>query len=308
MYFNHLMKQGPVVGGMLRLVRAGKGAALPELPGPEFTETVPPRSAAMVRDYVRFVGGDPKAYRGHLPPHLFAQWGFPLYARALEGLPYDLKKVVNAGFRYQVNAPLPADEPLQLSSRLTSVDDDGRRALLELTLTTGTASAPDALVSTLVVFVPSGKNGKKSKTGKKGPSKPKPVVPQGAREIGGREVGRWSGLVFAQLTGDVNPLHWLPPYAKLSGFKGVILHGFCTAAIAAECLNSGLFAGDVSRITGFEARFTRPLLLPRRVRVFVDDGDSGSAEPGADPSARGVYVGENPGGPAYLTGAFTHVR
>jgi len=295
MYFNHLMRQGPVVGGMLRLVRAGKGAALPGLPGPEFTETVPARSAGMVRDYVRFVGGDPKAYRGHLPPHLFAQWGFPLYTKALEGLPYDLKKVVNAGFRYQVNAPLPDNEPLQLSSRLTSVDDDGRRALLELTLTTGTASAPAALVSTLVVFVPTGK--KDGDRRKAGPRKQKPVVPEGAREIGGRKVGRWSGLVFAQLTGDVNPLHWLAPYARVSGFKGVILHGFCTAAIAAEALNSGLFAGDVNRITGMEARFTRPLLLPRRVRVFVHD----------TPEKRGVYVGENPGGPAYLTGSFTNV-
>lgn len=288
MYLTHLLRQGPVVGGMLRLAAAGRGEGAPETPGPEFTETVPPRPRSMVRDYLRFVGGDPGAWRGQLPPHLFPQWGFPLYTRALAGLPYDLKKVVNAGFRYTAHGPLPDDEPLELSSRLMSVDDDGRRALIELELVTGTASSPRALVATNVVFVPTGRRGGEEK---KAP-RPKPTVPLDARTLGSRRLGRWAGWDFAQLTGDVNPLHWLTPYARASGFKRVILHGFCTAAVCIEAINRGMFAGDVSRLRSFEARFTRPQLLPGTLKSFVRGGEA--------------WVGESPGGPATLTGAFEH--
>ena len=77
-----------------------RAAALP-LPGPELSEQVPPPAASLVRDYLLHVGGDPGAYRDVLPPHLFPQWGFPLAARTLRGLPYPLLRGVNAGCRIQ---------------------------------------------------------------------------------------------------------------------------------------------------------------------------------------------------------------
>ena len=100
-----------------------------------------------------------------------------------------------------------------------------------------------------------------------------------------------AGLDFAKLTGDFNPIHWLAPYARASGFRAVILHGFSTFARSIEALNRSRFAGDPSKLTVIDARFSRPLVLPARVGIYVtNDG--------------GIWVGDAPGGGAYLEGRF----
>ena len=101
-------------------------------------------------------------------------------------------------------------------------------------------------------------------------------------------------LDFAKLTGDFNPIHWIPAYAKVSGFKNTILHGFGTMARAIEALNQNAFAGDTP-IRGWDCRFTRPLVLPAQVGVYVRMGDQGGE----------AWVGDAPGGTAYMAGTFT---
>src|SRR5262245_66085335 len=123
----HILHQGPVLAalgrtalsGLLARGRAPNGRV--QTPGPEQRATLPPRPEALVRDYLRHVGGDPGAYRGTVPAHLFPQWGFPLAARTLEGVPYPLLKVMNGGCRLEMNAPLPAGEPLEATARLEDV-------------------------------------------------------------------------------------------------------------------------------------------------------------------------------------------
>ena len=288
----HALSQGPVIAALLK---TGVGAlkarptAAPSLPGPTLHATVPPRSRALIHDYVRWAGGDPRSYRDHVPAHLFPQWGFPLLAQTLSSVPYNLTSVVNAGCRIELNAPLPANEPLKLAASLQSIDDDGRRAILEQRLVTGTASVPNAIVSTMNAFVPlKRKDGDKRTT-----KRERPRVPESARAIGSRRLGATAGRDFALLTGDINPIHWIGPYARAAGFKNTILHGFGTLAISVEMLNRVVFSGDVSHLRSVEARFTKPLVLPGSLTIFVsDDG--------------GLFAGTHPGGPAFMTGSYTH--
>jgi len=265
----------------------GEASRGDELPGRELTATLPPRHPNLIRDYVRAVGGEPLWYRGTVPPHLFPQWGFPILARTLDPLTYDLRRILNAGCRMEVRHPLPADEPLELRARLSNVDDDGRRALLTERLITGTASAPDAIDCRITALVPLPKKGE----GEKGKKKERPRVPTDAREIHRWRLSATSGRDFAFLTGDVNPIHWVTVYAKMAGFKSRIAHGFSGLARLAESLNRQLWSGDVSRLASLEVRFVRPLPLPAEVGVFVDD-------------AGGCHVGEAPGGPAYFSGTY----
>src|SRR5579859_3420320 len=162
----HVLAQGPVLAALGRAALAELGARLPlagqrangatSTPGPWIERELPPRPEALVRDYVRNVGGDPAWYRGRLPAHLFPQWAFPLAARAIAPLPYPLVRAMNAGCRIEQRAPLPAAEPLRVRARLESVDDDGRRAILVQRIETGTRSAPDALVAEMRAYVPLG--------------------------------------------------------------------------------------------------------------------------------------------------------
>jgi hypothetical protein len=256
-----------------------------DVPGPELQRTVRPLPRRLVDDYLRHVGGDPASYRGVLPPHLFPQWALGLGGEALRGLPYPLQRALNAGCRVEVSAPLPDDEPLEVSAQLVGVDDDGRRALLRTRVTTSTRSAPGALTAVLVAIVPLARESDGSAGRRE-----RPRVPVEAREVAFWRLTARAGLDFAKLTGDFNPVHWLPPYARALGFKDVILHGFATLARAWEGLDRGRFAG-ASPIGAIEVRFTRPLVLPARVGLYVDERG-------------GVWVGDAPGGPAYVAGTF----
>ena len=261
------------------------GSEPPTVPGPTLTATVPARNARLVRDYVRHVGGDPDSYVDSLPPHMFPQWGLPLLARTLDNVPYDVSRVLNAGCRLEVNRPLPTNEPLQLEGRLEEIDDNGQRAILRQRLVTGTASAPEALICRVDAILRLASPGG-------GVKRPKPTVPEDARQIGRWCASKYDGLRFGLLTGDLNPIHWVGLYARMFGLGGVILHGFSTMARTAEILDRSLRPDHPTGLRTLEVRFERPVRLPADVGVYVDEGDC-------------VFAGESPGAPAYLTGQYT---
>ena len=87
-----------------------------------------PRPADLVRDYVRHVGGDPASYKGRVPAHLFPQWGFPLRGADAGGLPYPLLAVMNGGCKLEINARLPAGEPLEVLRRASRPSTTTARA------------------------------------------------------------------------------------------------------------------------------------------------------------------------------------
>jgi len=293
----YVLQQGPM------LATLGKTAALafaqriapkragspPVTPTPEVSRSFAPPAPELLDAYVSHLGGDPKAYRGILPPHLFPHWVMPVASETLSGLPYPILRVVNAGCLMQVNTPLPRGERLEVRAQLVNIDDDGKRALLTIRAVTSTASAPNALVTEVHAHVPL----KRDKPEPGAPKKEKPRVPEGAREIAFGRISADAGLSFAKLTGDFNPIHWIRPYAKAAGFRSVILHGFATFARTVEALNRGVFGGDVHKLRVLEGRFTRPLVLPHDVGVYLEGNE--------------VFVGDAPLGPAYLMGHFETV-
>ncbi|MEX1365768.1 MAG: MaoC/PaaZ C-terminal domain-containing protein [Nannocystaceae bacterium] len=289
----HVLQQGPVISTLAQVAasairqRLGHGpqpAGAPELPGPEYTDTVSPRPADLLRAYIKHVGGDPSAYRGRIPPHFFPQWGFPLASRTLQGVPYPLFKVLNGGCRLEMNAPLPADEPLHARARLEDIDDDGRRAVLHQRVVTGTSAAPEALVAHLYAIVPLGARGEGKST------RERPRVPGDAEELQRWRLRADAGLDFAKLTGDFNPVHWVAPSPRAFGFRNTSLPGFSTMARAMEGLQRTVFAGSTRALGVFDVKFTKPLVLPAKVGLYLQD--------------QTVWVGDAPGGPAYLEGTF----
>jgi len=253
----------------------------PTLPGPLLTGRVPPRDPALVAAFLAHVGSRPGTWDGALPPHFFPQWVFPLLTRALEGLPYPPLRMLNGGCHLVINKPLPMGEALDIEVQLTDISDDGRLAVLTERCVTGTATAPNALE---IEFHPVARLSGKGKSDS--PKKEKPTVPMGAREIGRWSLSARSGLEFALLTGDFNPIHWIPAAARAAGFKSTILHGFASMTRVVEAL----VEGDGTRLGELEVRFVKPLVLPAEVGAYVV-GDA-------------VYVGLRPGAEANMTGRF----
>lgn len=284
----YVIEHGPMLRALgataLGALRGAKRGAKPEVPGPWIESEVKAPSPALVRAFVATTGGDPASYRGQLPPQMFPQWTLASASRALGALPYPLTKVVNAGCRLEINSPVPAGETLRVRARLQAIDETESRVVLTTRIETGVAAAPDALVGELRAYVPLG-GGKKSAAG--APH----TIPADARELARPRLSAAAGLDFAKLTGDFNPIHWIAPYARAAGFRGCILHGFGTFAIAAAAVVRTQLAGDASRLEMLDVRFTRPLLLPARVGVYVT-------------TAGELFVGDAPGGVPYLAGRY----
>ena len=58
-----------------------------------------------------------------------------------------------------------------------------------------------------------------------------------------------------RLSGDRNPLHIDPDFARMAGYEEPFLHGLCTYGFVGRAILHTLCGGDPSRFTSFEARF-----------------------------------------------------
>jgi hypothetical protein len=250
-------------------------------PGPVQQIKIPPRSPELVSSYVNHVGGDPLKYSERIPAHFYPQWAFSLLGKLLEGSGYPLLMGLNAGCSYKVNAPLPLGEPFQLKGRLAKIDDNGKRAILDLEFVTSTRQHAEALEAHLYIFVPLKREKPSASI-----TKEKPRVPNDVKEVVRWSIGANAGFEFAKLTGDFNPVHWIAPYAKAVGFKNSILQGFATFARAVEALE-----GTHGELKEVSVSFTRPVVLPAEVGLYEMNNR--------------FWIGDAPGAYSYCEGTYS---
>ena len=58
-----------------------------------------------------------------------------------------------------------------------------------------------------------------------------------------------------RLSGDKNPLHADPEFAKMAGFDTPIIHGLCSYGIACKAIVDHVLDGDPTRVASYAARF-----------------------------------------------------
>jgi acyl dehydratase len=61
-------------------------------------------------------------------------------------------------------------------------------------------------------------------------------------------------LVY-RLSGDKNPLHADPEFAKMAGFDRPIIHGLCSYGIVCKAVVDEVLGGDVAKVARYQARF-----------------------------------------------------
>ncbi|MFE2138202.1 MaoC family dehydratase, partial [Streptomyces sp. NPDC059466] len=70
-----------------------------------------------------------------------------------------------------------------------------------------------------------------------------------------------------RLSGDWNPLHADPEFAKLAGFDRPILHGLCTYGMTLKAVVDTLLGGDVSRVRSYTTRFAGVVFPGETLRI-----------------------------------------
>lgn len=83
----------------------------------------------------------------------------------------------------------------------------------------------------------------------------------------------WNQALLYQLTGDDNPLHVDPEFARRSGFDRPIAHGLCTLGFGARM---GIIAADASaEVAEINCRFIGPVYPGEKLRLEAwQDGDA----------------------------------
>ncbi len=74
-----------------------------------------------------------------------------------------------------------------------------------------------------------------------------------------RECDRYRPVYYAAASGDFNPIHLDPEFARAAGLPGVILQGLCTLGWAVDAFQR--YLGDPGKVRGVRVRFSRPIAV-----------------------------------------------
>ena len=81
---------------------------------------------------------------------------------------------------------------------------------------------------------------------------------------------RWWNIFLAALaTGDFNPLHWNPFFARRHELKGIIAHGILTTGVISKAFGSSLFVPGV-KVLNINIEFKRPVYAGDKVSLVME--------------------------------------
>jgi len=94
-----------------------------------------------------------------------------------------------------------------------------------------------------------------------GPESPPQKVyePEGTPDIVDEITTKPDQALIFRLSGDYNPLHSDPNFAKAAGFPKPILHGLCTYGVACRSIVKTACDKDVKKLKSFNCRFSSPV-------------------------------------------------
>ncbi|GAA5045920.1 MaoC family dehydratase [Streptomyces similanensis] len=191
------------------------------------------------------------------------------------GVDVDLARVLHGGQTLTVHRPLPVRGTATATDRVTAVYDKGGAALLVLRTEAADADGPLWSEEARVFVRGSGGWG-----GDRGPSA-RPAPPAGPPDRTVERPVRADQALLYRLTGDRNPLHADPAFARTAGFDRPVLHGLCTYGIALKAVVDTLLDGDVTRVRSYGARFASVVYPGETLRVRMWRSEDGGAGGGA---------------------------
>ena len=159
--------------------------------------------------------------------------------------------VLHGEQRIELCAPLPTSGKLTTTPTVSAIYDKGKGALVVIDTETVDAKGKLLFKNTFGAFA----RGEGGFGGDRGPSGPRNVPPDRKpdRTVAMKTLEQ-QALLY-RLSGDMNPLHADPNFAKIGGFDTPILHGLCTFGHVGRAVLENYCGGDPARFKDFEVRF-----------------------------------------------------
>jgi acyl dehydratase len=150
-----------------------------------------------------------------------------------------------------LHRPIPPAGELSTVAEVTGIYDKGKGALVAVHARTSDGRGEPVFDNWFTTFV----RGEGGFGGERGPEALKADPPDRAPDFAMTERTLPEQAALYRLSGDYNPLHIAPAFAKLGGFDRPILHGLCTYGFAGRAFLRHACAGDPTRWKSLAARF-----------------------------------------------------
>jgi acyl dehydratase len=167
----------------------------------------------------------------------------------VEGLKFNPAMLLHGEQDIEIHRPLPTQAKLENQVRIAGIYDKGKAALVVLEVKTSEGGSP-LFTNRFSLFL-RGEGGFGGEAGPKAGNE----APARAPDLTVESKTLPQQALLYRLSGDKNPLHADPAFAKLAGFDAPILHGLCSFGIVCKAAVDRALGGDVTKVARYQARF-----------------------------------------------------
>jgi acyl dehydratase len=168
----------------------------------------------------------------------------------LPGIEFNMTQLLHGEQDIEIHKTLPTSAETRARGRIADVFDKGKAALV-VTEYENLDEAGEPLFTTRASLFIRGEGGFGGPSGPKVGNTPPERDPDGVVESATLP----QQALLYRLSGDKNPLHADPDFAKMAGFDQPIIHGLCSYGIACKAIVDHVLGGDPTRVARYQARF-----------------------------------------------------
>lgn len=189
---------------------------------------------------------------------------------------FDFSRLLHGSQAIRLFAPLQPAGKLSVVSEVADIQDKGpgKNAVVMVKATGSDPDTGQPVAESLVTLVIRGEGGFGGQPGQRPPA---PEFPERDPDARVALPTREDQALIYRLSGDRNPLHSDPWFARLAGFPTPILHGLCSYGVAGRALVAELCGGDATGIRAISVRFSSPVFPGETLTTSVWRGQSGTA-------------------------------
>jgi acyl dehydratase len=168
----------------------------------------------------------------------------------IPGIEFNLAQLLHGEQDIEIHKTLPTSARTRSRGRVADVFDKGKAALVILEYEARDESGERLYTTRMSAFI-------RGEGGFGGPSGPKPGNARPERSPDGVVESKTlpQQALLYRLSGDKNPLHADPEFAKMAGFDRPIIHGLCSYGVACKAVVDHALGGDPTRVARYQARF-----------------------------------------------------
>ena len=168
------------------------------------------------------------------------------------GMNYGFDRILHGEQYTEVKRPLPAHAKLTHKAKIKDIFDKGKGAIVVTAITSYDEAGNELVYNELTTFV----RGAGGWGGERGPTVERNVAPDRTPDAVVTERIPVGQALLYRLSGDINPLHVDPEFAKAFGFTKPILHGLCTFGFAARHVIREMAKNDPRYFKSIQVRFS----------------------------------------------------